>query len=100
MKGYPIKELNAGLQALYDEINKDEMLRFSIDLSIITFGGEGDRQVNVIRDFSTLINDTEAPTLTANGCAFMEKAVPFALDMLKKEKLFTKRMASIIFNRG
>lgn len=86
MGGAPIRELNAGLQAFYDAINQDEIAQFSADVSIITFGSRGDNQVNVIRDFSTLVNDTKAPTLTANGYTPMGEAVNLALDMLEARK--------------
>ena len=86
MGGAPIRELNAGLQAFYDAINQDEIAQFSADVSIITFGSRGDKQVNVIRDFSTLVNDTKAPSLTANGCTPMGEAVNLALDMLEERK--------------
>ena len=90
MAGAPIRELNAGLQAFYDAINQDEIAQFSADVSIITFGNRGDKQVNVIREFSTLVNDTKAPTLTANGCTPMGEAVNLALDMLEERKKMYK----------
>ena len=90
MGGAPIRELNAGLQAFYDAINQDEIAQFSADVSIITFGSRGDKQVNVIREFSTLVNDTKAPTLTANGCTPMGEAVNLALDMLEERKKMYK----------
>ena len=90
MGGAPIRELNAGLQAFYDAIKQNEIAQFSADVSIITFGSRGDKQVNVIRDFSTLVNDTNAPTLTANGCTPMGEAVNLALDMLEQRKTMYK----------
>ena len=86
MNGYLIKELNAGLQALYDAINKDEILQLSVDLSIVTFGGSVDNQVNVIREFSNLMDETDAPILTSGGNIAIGKALNKALDMLEARK--------------
>ena len=50
MEGLPINELNEGVTMFMNEILKDEITRYSAEISVITFGGT----VNKVLDFGNL----------------------------------------------
>lgn len=80
MHGNPIKELNAGLRAFYDELISDSMSAKRVEIAVITFG-----PVNIQTDFTTVENFS-VPHLTATGDTPMGMAVSTALDVLKTRK--------------
>ena len=81
MMGAPIEELNRGISYFFQAIEDDEVARYSVELSIVTF----DSSVNKILDFAGIERHTP-PTLTAYGSTSMGKGIETALDLLEERK--------------
>jgi uncharacterized protein YegL len=81
MNGAPIAQLNAGLQAFRDNLQKDDLASMRVEVTIITFGGS----VVVTQDFVTA-NQFNVPTLTSGGGTPMGAAINLALDNLEERK--------------
>lgn len=81
MSGMPIDELNEGVRLFYEAIQSDEASMYSAEISIVTFGGNAECQV----EFSTL-ESRIAPCFCAEGGTPMGEAVNMALDMLEARK--------------
>ena len=64
MSGKPIAELNAGLQALEEELKSDAIARLRVQLMILRVGGNDD--VEVLTDWTDAINFSR-PMVIANG---------------------------------
>ena len=78
-----IQALNAGVSDFFDFIRSDETTMYAAEVAIVSFGEQG---VKCIRDFSSLIVDSNPPVLTANGGTPMGEAVNMALDRLEARK--------------
>jgi len=76
-----IDELNEGVRLLIDELKNNDKARDSVEMSIISFGG----QVGVVEKFGE-IESMQTPHMSANGNTPMGEAVSKALDMLDKRK--------------
>lgn len=81
MSGDPIRELNEGVATFYSEIYKDEIARYSAEVSIVTFG-----PAQLETSFQTLDDNPNPPILTASGATPMGEAVKISLDSLEKRK--------------
>lgn len=86
MAGAPIEELNEGVAAFYEAIYKDEIARYSAEISIVTFA-----PVKVETNFQTLDANNCPPILSTGGYTPMGEAVETALDLLEKRKLEYQR---------
>lgn len=85
MSGQPIQELNQGIAAFKEDVQKDTQASLSVEVQIITFGGS----VRLIQDFVTI--DQFIPSrLEANDVTPMGEAIEYALDSLEARKLTYK----------
>jgi len=80
MKGDPIRELNAGLVLLKDELMADSMAAKRVEVGIITFG-----PVNVATEFVTA-DLFVPPVLTVTGDTPMGEAIVKGVEMIKQRK--------------
>jgi uncharacterized protein YegL len=85
MNGTPIEQLNAGLQAFCESIQKDELAAMRVEIAIIAFG----HTVDVKQDFVTAYQFTP-PVLSAGGPTPMGRAINLALDKLEEQKQIYK----------
>ena len=87
MDGAPLAELREGLRQFLRETSDDETASMSVELEVITFGGN----VNIVAPFAPVseINDA-APTLTANGITPMGEAIRLADQELKTRRRLYK----------
>jgi len=81
MEGLPINELNEGVTMFMNEILKDEITRYSAEISVVTFGGA----VNKVLDFGKL-EEQQIPIFSANGGTPMGEAVETTLYLLDERK--------------
>jgi uncharacterized protein YegL len=81
MSGDPIIELQKGVEYFFDAIKSDEIARFSVELSIVTFG----TRANLILDFAN-INRQSIPLLSIEGSTNMAAGVNLSLDILEERK--------------
>ena len=81
MEGQKIAELNEGVRQFIHEVKKDDFAKYSVELGVITFGGD----VDTIIDFGPLEQITWED-LSVNGNTPMGKAVNAAIDSLEKRK--------------
>lgn len=82
MSGEPIAELNAGVQLFIDEVKRDDLARWSVDLAVFTAGG----QVGCLLDFTGVEQITHLAPLTASGLTPLGEATRQALDRLEARK--------------
>jgi len=82
MSGTPINELNKGVEYFIDAIKGDEIARYSVELSIVSFNTD----VVKITDFSSVDMQT-VTLLEASGSTSMGKGVEYALNLLDQRKL-------------
>lgn len=87
MDGEPIEELNRGIQQFFEEIKSDDFASYSVELSIITFGG----YVRQVMDFQTIV-DVEPPTFYASGGTPMGQAVKEAINSVNRRKSEYKKV--------
>lgn len=76
-----IDDLNEGVSALIKELKNDNKAKDSVDMSIISFGGN----VNVVEKFGE-IESVQTPHMSADGGTPMGEAVSLALKMLDARK--------------
>ena len=81
MSGAPISELNKGVEIFVEAIKQDEIARYSVELSIVTF----DSEVNCVVDFAN-IEHQNVPHVYASGSTSMGEGVLKALELLQKRK--------------
>jgi len=86
MSGEPIRELNEGYKLFLNELEKDEVARFSAEVCVVTFGGK----VEIVQDFTTLDYVEKSVNFTASGYTPMGEAVLTALNLLEKRKQLYK----------
>jgi uncharacterized protein YegL len=83
MSGQPISELNEGVKVFFEEIKKDDFARFSVELEIITYGGQAVRKM----DFTSFSNgEITSPELFSSGMTPMGAAMEMALNDLERRK--------------
>ena len=87
---FKIAELNRGIQEFYQELQNDEITRYTAEVAIVTFGGNEKTgkftEVKTVRDFSRVEIQGSAPVLEAYGYTPIGEAVNQALDLLEKRK--------------
>lgn len=81
MSGQPIEQLNRGLSAFIEDVQKDEQASLSVELAVVTFGGSP----KLINNFQT-VDEFEPPYLSADGLTPMGEAIDYALDLLQTRK--------------
>ncbi len=81
MSGKPIDELNRGVEYFFEAIKEDEIARYSVELSIVTFSSTAEK----ILDFANIDRQTFTP-LSASGSTSMGEGVNLALDLLQQRK--------------
>jgi uncharacterized protein YegL len=81
MSGKPIQELNRGLAAFKEDVQKDSQASLSVEVAMITFGPI----VKLTQDFVT-IDQFTPPTLEVGGVTPMGAAIEYALDFLENRK--------------
>lgn len=81
MRGQPLAELNAGLQAFRDQLMRDPVAAKRVDVCVITFG----TTVKVVQEFIP-INRFVPPTLTPQGYTHMGAGILQALQLLQSYK--------------
>lgn len=90
MSGKPINELNSGVKLFRDELINDDFARKSVEVSIITFGGN----VQEIQNFC-LAEDWSFINLTANGGTPLGQAIDLAVNKLTERKRFLRQSAGV-----
>ena len=80
MSGQPIEQLNAGYQALLNELLDDALASKRVELAVVTFG-----PVRLVQDFETpdMIASTD---LEVTGDTPMGEAIEFAIDLVHQRK--------------
>ena len=81
MNGKPLRELINGVHNFFKAIKDDEIARYSVELSIVTFHSKAE----LILDFAS-IDRQKLPTLRAQGMTSMGEGVNLALDILETRK--------------
>lgn len=82
MVGEPIEQLNAGAQLFIDEVKRDDLARWSVDLAVFTAGG----QVDCLLDFTGIEQVAGIAPMRASGCTPLGEATQQALLHLQKRK--------------
>ena len=81
MQGKPIHELNRGVKYFFEAIKNDEVARYSVELSIVSFNS----RVETIANFASV--DYQSVTmLNASGVTSMGAGVERALALLEERK--------------
>ena len=83
MDGDPVRELNAGLKILEEELKNDDTAAQRVQLLVIRLGDDND--VEVVTDWTDAL-DFSAPTVEANGLTPLGKAMLMALDKIEEQK--------------
>lgn len=83
MAGDPIRELNAGLKILEQELKNDDTAAQRVQLMVIRLGDDND--VKVVTDWTDAIDFT-APELEANGVTPLGNAILIALEKIEAQK--------------
>jgi uncharacterized protein YegL len=91
----PIRELNAGLKVLEEELKNDDVASQRVQLLVIRLGG--DDNVEVKLDWTDAM-DFSAPTIEANGRTPLGSAVRLALQKLEEQKAEYK-VHGVSYNR-
>lgn len=82
MGGEPISELNAGANLFIDEVKRDDLARWSVDLAVFTAGGS----VQCLLDFTSIEQIAGIEPMHASGSTPLGGAVGLALDRLEARK--------------
>lgn len=82
MAGEKITELNNGIEIFYNAVMSSEEAKYSVDLSIVTFGKGG---VNKVLNFDMITNQV-LPKLDADDLTPMGEGIKTALAMLDNRK--------------
>jgi len=82
MSGEPIAELNAGAQLLIEELKRDDLARWSVELAVYTAGGSADR----ILEFTCVDQIAGIAPMSAGGSTPLGEATRMALNDLEARK--------------
>lgn len=82
MSGNPIRLLNEGVHLFIEEVKRDDLARWSVELAIYTFGST----VTQVMDFTSVDAIENAPSFSAAGLTPMGQAVEMALRALDARK--------------
>lgn len=88
MSGEPIRQLNQGITQFFEEIYADEVARFSVETSIISFGAGGVRK---LLPFSGNVDLVTPPRLEADGMTPMGEGLRLAMREIRERRAFYKR---------
>ena len=92
MSGEPIGQLNAGLQAFRESLQKDRLAAMRVEVAVITFG----KQATLAQDFITA-DQFNAPVLTSGGSTPMGAAINLALDTLEARKALYRKSGTAYY---
>ena len=81
MSGEPLKELNTGLSAFQDDLQRDDLAAMRVEVAIVTFGSSAALE----QDFVSA-HQFEAKPLKASGSTPMGQAINLSLDKLTERK--------------
>jgi uncharacterized protein YegL len=87
MSGAPIKQLNEGLRLFIEQVQKDEIANFAVELICITFGSVPE----ISLPFTNISDIQAAPPLSTSGCTSMGAAITLALQQLEERKAALKK---------
>lgn len=82
MSGEPIAQLNAGAQLFIDEVKRDDLARWSVELGVFTAGGRAD----CLLDFTGVEQIAGIAPMGATGSTPLGEATRMALDRLEARK--------------
>lgn len=82
MDGDPMTQLNAGIALFIEEVKRDDLARWSVDLAVYTAGGTAD----CIQSFIGVENVAGFAPLSANGGTPLGAATQMALNDLEARK--------------
>lgn len=82
MSGQPIEQLNAGIRLFINEVKRDDLARWSVDLAVYTAGGSAD----CIQSFIGVEQIAGFAPLDASGGTPLGQATRMALDDLEARK--------------
>ena len=88
MSGEPLRELQSGLNQFLKETSDDETASMSVELEIITFGGD----VEITSPFASVSDVSDMPpSLAARGCTPLGEALKLADFELKARRRLYKQ---------
>ncbi|MDZ7818960.1 MAG: VWA domain-containing protein [Aliarcobacter sp.] len=87
MDDKPIRNLNNGVKKLFDEVSNSAKLFNKLDISIIAY----DNNIDVVREFSTYEENSEAPVLSAGGTTHTPSALKKAIELVEERKDYYKK---------
>lgn len=82
MSGEPIAQLNAGAQLFIDEVKRDDLARWSVDLAVFTAGG----RVDCLLDFTGVEQIAGIAPIGSSGATPLGEATRLALNRLEARK--------------
>ncbi|ART83423.1 glycosyl transferase family 2 [Oceanisphaera profunda] len=82
MSGSPIQQLNEGFQLFLNTLSEDEVAAYSVDVSVITAGGQVEQRL----PFTSLSSIDNCEQFSANGMTPLGGAVDLALAQLEARK--------------
>lgn len=82
MSGEPIAQLNAGAQLFIDEVKRDDLARWSVDLTVFTAGST----VDCLLDFTGIEQIDGIAPMTSSGTTPLGEATRQALSRLEARK--------------
>lgn len=83
MSGEPIAELNAGAQLFIEELRRDDLARWSVELAVYTAGGTA----SCLQSFICVDEIAGIAPMNASGSTPLGQAVSMALDDLEQRKV-------------
>lgn len=87
MIGKPIKYLNDGVRRLFNEVSNSAKLFNKLDIAIVAY----DNNIDVVREFSTYEENSEAPILSAGGITHTPSALKKAVELIEERKNYYKK---------
>lgn len=85
MEGYPIRELQKGIEIFHQEISEDPTTANRLEIAIISF----DSSVKVLQN-PALANEFSMPQLYANGATCMGEAITEGVNLVEARKSWYK----------
>ena len=82
MSGSPIDELNRGLELFVQSLQADDVARYAVELTCVTFGDPP----SLVLPFTNVADIAAAPRLSASGCTGMGAAIERGLSLLETRK--------------
>lgn len=82
MSGQPIAELNAGAQLFIEEVKRDDLARWSVELAVFAAGGNAE----CLLDFTGIEQISGIAPMVASGSTPLGEATRMALNQLEARK--------------